>query len=77
MTGMNWIDLVSVLPFWLEILLGSLGVNLTSLRILRLARAFRMVKLGRYSSGIRLIQNSLYASLDALQVHLPGVVIAW
>lgn len=65
---MNYIDVVSILPFWLEIILGSMGINLQSLRILRLGRAFRMVKLGRYSSGIRLIQNSLYASLDALQL---------
>jgi len=27
-TGMNYIDVVSILPFWLEIILGSMGINL-------------------------------------------------
>ena len=65
---MNWIDVVSIMPFYLEILLGGLGINLQVLRVLRTGRALRMVKLGRYSSGIRLIQNSLSASYDALQL---------
>lgn len=65
---MNWIDLISIVPFYLELILGGLGINLQVLRVLRTGRALRMVKLGRYSSGIRLIQNSLAASYDALQL---------
>merc|ERR1712100_7459 len=74
---MNWIDVVSILPFYLELLLSSTGVDLRVLRILRMGRALRMVKLGRYSSGIRLIQNSLSASLDALQLFafIFGVLV--
>lgn len=65
---MNWIDIISITPFYLELALSNIGINLQVLRILRTARAVRMVKVGRYSSGIRLIQNSLAASWDALQL---------
>jgi len=41
---------------------------LTWLRILRIGRALRMIKLGRYSGGIKLISNSLQKSSDALQL---------
>lgn len=65
---MNWIDVASIAPFYVELVLADSGINLQVLRILRTARALRMVKVGRYSSGIRLIQNSLAASMDALQL---------
>eukprot|EP00658_Telonema_sp_P-2_P062922 TRINITY_DN51591_c0_g1_i2.p1 TRINITY_DN51591_c0_g1~~TRINITY_DN51591_c0_g1_i2.p1 ORF type:complete len:320 (-),score=75.68 TRINITY_DN51591_c0_g1_i2:196-1155(-) len=44
------------------------GANVGFLRILRLGRAFRLVKMGRYSQGIRLVTNSMAKSMDALQL---------
>lgn len=72
---MNWIDCVSIIPFYLELALSNTGINLQVLRVLRTGRALRMVKLGRYSSGIRLVQNSLISSLDALQLALVILVV--
>lgn len=74
---MNWIDCISIIPFYLELALKGTPINLQVLRVLRTGRALRMVKLGRYSSGIRLIQNSLVESMDALQLFacIFGVLV--
>jgi len=44
----GWIDLLSILPFYL-----SLGMDLRSARVLRLMRLFRLLKLTRYSEAAR------------------------
>lgn len=68
--SMNWIDFISIAPFYLEIIIGSMAsdVNLKFLRILRLGRALRLVKLVRYSSGMQMIKHCISMSADALQL---------
>jgi len=70
---MNWIDLVAIFPYYLDLILklvagGDSAPNFAFLRILRLSRAARLVKLGKYSQGIRLVTNAMVNSLDALQL---------
>jgi len=65
--GMNYIDFVAILPFYLKFVMSG-GGNVGFLRVLRLGRAFRLVKMGRYSQGIRLVTNALAKSVDALQL---------
>jgi len=72
--GMNWIDLISILPWYLDLLVPNAG-NLAVLRILRLGRSLRLVKLSRYSSGVRLIISALEQSMDALYLFLFILVI--
>lgn len=67
-SGMNYIDIVSILPFYVDLLVGSGGANLSVLRVLRLGRSLRLVKLSRYSRGIRLVTNAMEQSVDALQL---------
>jgi len=68
--GMNYVDLAAILPFWLDVALAQSEVNLNSLRVLRLGRALRLVKLSRYSAGMRLVINALAASWDAMQLFM-------
>jgi len=72
---LNWIDAVVVIPFWIEetIALTSGGggmPNLTFVRLLRLGKGIRLVKLGRFSRGVRMLKESLVNSIDALQLFL-------
>lgn len=73
-SGMNYVDFFSILPWYLNFFLGD-SVNLSFLRILRLGRALRLVKLSRYSSGVRLITSALEQSVDALYLFLFILVI--
>jgi len=66
-TVMNYIDLIAILPYYIE-LAGSSGINLGFLRILRLSRAVRLIKMSKYSQGIRLVTNAMVNSIDALQL---------
>jgi len=73
---LNWIDVLVVVPFWVEEIMlyaagGSAGGgNLTFIRLLRLGKGVRLVKLGRQSRGITMLSASLGSSADALQLFL-------
>ena len=47
---------------------GGSETDLSVLRVLRLGRSLRLMKLSRYSRGIRLVTNAMEQSLDALQL---------
>jgi len=68
MTFMNWIDFLSIIPFYMDLIVSDTGVNLQILRLFRTFRGVRLMKIGRYSSGLRLIQTSFKRSTDALQL---------
>ncbi len=76
--AMNVIDLVAIMPFWLEMAVGG-NVPLGFLRVLRLARVFRIFKLGKYNEGMSLFARTLHASIPALTLLcffvLIGVVL--
>jgi len=74
-SGMNYIDVVSILPFYVEKAAGGSETNLSVLRVLRLGRSLRLVKLSRYSRGIRLVTNAMENSLDALQLFFFLLVV--
>jgi len=72
-TLMNYIDLVAILPYYMDIISMLLSTggdppNFGFLRILRLSRAARLIKLSKYSQGIRLVTNAMANSVDALQL---------
>jgi len=74
-SGMNWIDFISVAPFYIELALADTGVDLRMLRILRLGRALRLVKLVRYSEGMQMIGRCMAQSADALQLFACIMVV--
>ena len=73
-SGMNWIDVLSILPWYLTLIAPGAS-NSAALRILRLGRSLRLVKLSRYSAGVRLIVSSLEQSMDALWLFLFILII--
>lgn len=72
-TIMNYIDLLAILPYYVDLIgrfasEGGASPNFGFLRILRLSRAARLIKLSKYSQGIRLVTNAMANSIDALQL---------
>lgn len=75
---MNVIDIVSLIPYFLEMLFQSKSfskVFVSSLRILRMARIFNLLKLYRYSRAIRVMAKTLYSSVAELLMLLFFVAI--
>ncbi len=66
LTPMALIDLFAVLPFYLPFV----GVDLRFFRSVRMFRVFRLAKLGRYSTALRLIRDVLTAHKEELAVSL-------
>ncbi|CAB3396935.1 unnamed protein product [Caenorhabditis bovis] len=85
---LNLVDLLAIVPFYLELLLTLCGVDDKKLRdlrwaflvvrILRVLRVIRIIKLGRFSSGLQTFGMTLQRSQKQLQmmtiVLLTGVV---
>lgn len=74
-TPMNLIDLLSILPMWIEMVIkmfeGSSeegGMNLTFLRALRLFRLFRILKFGKFSSTLTVLGVTITNSVQAIGV---------
>lgn len=67
--ALNVIDLIAILPFFLNFAFSGNDSNVSSvaiLRAVRLVRVFRVFKLSRYSSGLRILGLTLRASIGEL-----------
>lgn len=64
---LNLIDLIAILPYFITVCnpVGS-KQHLSILRIVRLVRVFRIFKLSRYSNGLRILGETLQASISEL-----------
>ena len=72
---LNWVDMVAVLPFYIDIMVqawvgSGTGRGFIVLRVVRLARMFRVFKLSKYSEGIQVVGIALRRSSDALSLLL-------
>lgn len=68
---MNVLDLLAILPWYLEQILHRVASELGGLRVLRsvrLIRLFRILKLGKYSTGMHLIVAALRNALQPLTI---------
>jgi len=67
-TNMNLIDAIAIAPFYLEALFGVGAGGLAFLRILRLARVFRLFKFGHLNEGVTLLGNVIRQSYPSLKL---------
>lgn len=76
-TPMNIFDLLAILPVYLQLLMASIEVPaLRVFRAVRLIRLTRIFKLGRYSTGMRVMVEALRNSFQALGVLIFFLCIA-
>lgn len=73
--AMNTIDLLAIVPVYVEWFGTSQGVDTSYLRVLRLARVFRVMKIGRYVSWIIIFINAIIASIQPLSMLLYVMMI--
>ncbi|XP_012559313.2 potassium voltage-gated channel subfamily C member 1 [Hydra vulgaris] len=63
---MNWIDLFSIIPFYLQLILGNYTRIHSFLQLLRIIRVFRIIKLAKHSIGLQILGHTLKASFRQL-----------
>jgi hypothetical protein len=73
---LNMIDFLAILPFYLELILGTAAGGSAVIRIIRLVRIFRIFKLSRYLPWVRVFTNALALSLQPLLMLVLVVLIA-
>lgn len=74
---MNMCDFLAIMPFFIELIgRSSQGHVLRILRSVRMFRLFRVLKLGRYSTGMRIMGETIRRSAAALWVLAFFVGIA-
>jgi hypothetical protein len=88
MKPLNLVDIMAIIPFYLELIMTLCGVDDKKLRdlrwaflvvrILRVLRVIRIIKLGKFSSGLQTFGMTLQRSQKQLQmmtiVLLTGVI---
>lgn len=71
LSAMNFVDLLAIIPFFTILINGNRRlVSLAVLRTTRLLRIFRILKLTRYSRGLKVMMFTLRASLSELEMML-------
>eukprot|EP01060_Flectonema_neradi_P025289 TRINITY_DN34106_c0_g1_i1.p1 TRINITY_DN34106_c0_g1~~TRINITY_DN34106_c0_g1_i1.p1 ORF type:complete len:665 (+),score=82.01 TRINITY_DN34106_c0_g1_i1:60-2054(+) len=61
----NVVDLLAIIPYYVELALSS-NVNLRFIRVVRLARVFRVLKMGKKYDGAEILMRVLKDSVPAL-----------
>lgn len=73
------VDLLAVLPFWIEELVPNAAAGMGSLavlRILRLTRIFRIAKMGQYSQVFSMLQNTMRKSIPMIVVMFAFLLMS-
>lgn len=62
------VDLVSILPFYIELVIGGEESGLAVVRMLRMSRIFRVLKVGSYAEDLQLFVEGMRRSGEGLLV---------
>lgn len=71
----NVIDILTTLPYFLQMILSSAGVKTDAFRVVFLFRTLRIIRLGKYHSGMRLVFQTLKYSYDLLLLFVVTVLL--
>lgn len=76
MHGSNMVDLVAILPFWMTLCFGNFFPNASFLRMIRMARIFRIFKTARHLDMFQVLALTLWKSVGMVIVlfTLFGIV---
>ena len=72
---LNIIDIVSIVPFYIELAVGPSAASGSALRVLRLIRVFRVFKISRYLTWVKIFASALKQSWQplAMLVFVMGI----
>ena len=74
---LNWIDVLAVLPFYVELAAASLDLKGTRvLRIVRLVRVFRVLKLGGKFEKLQVVSSAMRDSMDMLAMMMFLLILS-
>ena len=74
--GLNLIDFVAIIPFWIEIISGAKGSNaLRVIRVIRLARVFRLMKSPRFAEYMAILQSTLANSVGSFGIFVTLIFL--
>lgn len=68
------IDLLSILPFYLDVVLGFVPIELLFLRIIRLFRLFRLLKIARYLKALNIMHAVLKERKEQILVSIMFIL---
>jgi voltage-gated potassium channel len=74
LSGMAVVDLLSILPFYLDSVLPLLNIDLRSLRIVRLFRLLRLLKIARYLKALNIMQAVLRERKEQIMVSVMFIL---
>jgi voltage-gated potassium channel len=74
LSGMAIIDLLSILPFYLDQVLPLLNLDLRALRIIRLFRLLRLLKIARYLKALNIMQAVLRERKEQIMVSVMFIL---
>jgi voltage-gated potassium channel len=73
-SGIAIIDLLSILPFYLDFVLGFVPIELLFLRIVRLFRLLRLLKIARYLKAMHIMQAVIRERKEQILVSIMFIL---
>lgn len=74
LSTMSLIDLFSILPYYISVLLDFLPIDLRFIRIVRLFRLIRVLKIARYLKALNLIQAVLRERREQIMLSVMFII---
>jgi len=73
-SGLAIVDFLSILPFYLDLVLGYWAFDLLFLRVIRLFRLFRLLKIARYLKALSIMQAVIKERKEQILVSIMFIL---